>query len=201
MSFVVRCMLPAACRLLSGRCLLQLHVVCCLLRVSCHVVRCIFPVACCMSSGVCMAPCCTFSSGVLHVVSCVVCGIADRWVVSAARSLLPVACCLLPAPVSPVAWRALPVACPTSHLVTLHVLQCESSVACCRPHVPCCMVSLVLCLAHLACRLLPVAEWHSAVTHAAHRGGACNLGRSDRRDPLRYIRRCACVRACVRECG
>ena len=49
--FAVRCVLPAACRMLSGSCLL--HAACCLLhfpRCISHVVGCIFPDACCQLS-------------------------------------------------------------------------------------------------------------------------------------------------------
>ena len=49
----------------------------------------------------------------------------------------------------------------------------------------------------VACRLLRVAEGLRAVVLAAHRSGACNLGRSDRRGPLQTE---VCVRACVRAC-
>jgi hypothetical protein len=159
MSFVVRCKLHAACRTLSG-CFL-LHAARCLShfpRCILHVVGCIFPVACRLLS---VAHFPVVVGGTLSVGSCL-----------RARSLLRVVYCLLPVPVSPVACRALSVACRTSHLVTLHVLRCESSVACCIMHVPCCMLSVGCRLSHLACRLLPVAEWQSAITHAAHRGGA-----------------------------
>jgi hypothetical protein len=48
---------------------------------------------------------------------------------SVACHTFSVGCFRVPAPVSHAAWRALSVACPTSHLVTLHVLRCESAVA------------------------------------------------------------------------
>jgi hypothetical protein len=98
------------------------------------------------------------------------------------------------------AWCDLSVARSASHLVTVHVaalrvvgcmLQtarplvawCLLAGACPILHVACCPLSFACCTLSLACRLrhccpldacrlLPVAEWHSAVTHAAHRGGA-----------------------------
>jgi hypothetical protein len=103
----------------------------------------------------------TVSSGLARCPLRVVCGIAVRRIGSAARSpssvlclhvlhcMRSVVCCLFPVACPSVAWRALSVACPTSHLVsrrkrgtTLHVVRCESSVACCMLHLPCRMLSL-----------------------------------------------------------
>jgi hypothetical protein len=115
---VVRCILPAAWRMLSGSCLM--HAACCQLhfpRCILHAVCYIFPDACCMLSIVC----CTFSSGRLRH--------AVRWIVSAcpffvacrtfsvARGLISVARPTVPCRMP----CALSVACPASHLVTLHV--------------------------------------------------------------------------------
>ncbi len=196
----VRCILPAACRMLSGSSLLHaacrwLHFPRRMLRVVCHI----FPDAGCMLSIVC----CTISLGRLrHAVFWIVS--ACPFFVAVARSPLHVVCCLLPVPVSHVAWCALSVA--WSHVAShlLHVMRCESSVARCIPPSPCCLLSLVpSCMLYVACRLLPVAEWHSAVTHAAHRGGASQLSASvageARCSADRGAR--ACVRACMPACG
>jgi hypothetical protein len=203
--FAVYCPLHGACRL---------DVVCCIMRVVC----CISPVARCMLRGVC----CTVSCGALHVVPCVSSAHAVRWIVSNARCLLFVFGCPPQCPVSHVRCQV-----PRMHLVTLHGLRCESSVACCRPHVPSRIVSLVCCLSYLACRMLHVAkrafsvascllsvadpilacrllhvvccnvaERHSAVAYAAHRGGASQLSASVA-GKTRYRPRRACVRACV----
>jgi hypothetical protein len=78
--------------------------------------------------------CCTLSVGSCLRAICLL---------HVARSPLHVVCFLFPAPVSHVAWCALPVACPTSHgarclsLIPRRIssrcnlLRCESSVACC----------------------------------------------------------------------
>ncbi len=71
---------------------------------------------------------------------------------------LHVVCFLLPA--THVAWRALPVACPTSHHVTLHGLRCESSIACCM--LLCCESSVACC----ACMRL-----HACVRVGSERDG------------------------------
>jgi hypothetical protein len=188
---MLRCMtlLPAACCSKSGACCplrvasrllfaahCLLHGACCLDVVCCtRVVGYIFPDACCMLSSVVR---CTFSSGRLRH-----CCPLDRVCVPflcctshVLRCMVAAACCPSPQ-CPPAAWCALPIACPTSHLVTVHVLRCASSVACCRPHVPlphavAWMLPVPSCTSSAACRLLPVAECHSAVTRAAHRGGA-----------------------------
>ncbi len=160
---VVRCILleVGACCLLRGACRLlfaaycPLHAACCLEVVCCtlRVVRCIFPDACCMSSIVC----CTFSSGRLrHAVRWIVS--ASRCLWSVARSPLHVVCCLLPFPAArpsarvSVACRDLSVACPISHLVTVHaadrtfpcrflsLVRCVSQLARCLLHVVCCVL-------------------------------------------------------------
>jgi hypothetical protein len=164
--FVVRCMLLEVWRMLSR---------CCALRVACLLLF----AACCLRSGACCldVACCTLSVTTHFPV--VVCGIAVRWILSAcpfsvAFHSFSVACFRMPAPVPHVAWGALCVA--WSHVASLlvHVLRCESSVACCMLHVPSRIVSLVCCLSHLACRhTITLATCTHARTHArthAHLG-------------------------------
>ena len=167
MSFVVRCMLlevwrmlpVARCMSFVVRCISLLHGACCLDGFCCTL-----RVVCCISSGAylcrrlhfsrCMSSivCCTLSSGRLRH--------AVRGIVSACT--FSVACGLLPAarPECPLSHgvRCLSPG-PASRLVTLDVLRCASSVACCRPHVPCCFLSLGRrpshsCMPHVAsCRV------------------------------------------------
>ena len=159
------CMLPCALHVVVVRCMLLqvwrmlhvarfgLHVICC----SLHIARCMPHVVWKLSVGSCVSLVAFSPSHVacrlshfprcrLHVVNCLL--HIFQWSSSAllsvgsclrAPSLLHVARGLLPAAClsSPVAWRALPVACPMSHLVTVHVRRCASSVACCMTHVPC----------------------------------------------------------------
>ncbi len=181
MSFVIRCILPVHGACCLGVVCCTRHVICCIFPVACcmpHVAFSPVYVACCMSSVVCMVPWCAFSSGVLRGVSCVViCGIAVRRIVPAARSPLYVVCGL---------WS-----------VAFPRVPCCMACAVCRP-VPrrissrrtLCVASRLLHVvawplpvpsrtSSAASRVLPVAERLSAVALAAHRGGACNLGRSD----------------------
>jgi hypothetical protein len=175
MSLVVRCILPAACRMLSGCCLLLLHVVC---RV--------FP--CCISSvalSLMHVACCQLSVAHFPVV---VCGIAGRWIVSACPFF--------------VACRTFSVACPMSHLVTLHVVRCESSDVCCMTHVLCCMLSLGRCMAHRACRLphAVCCPLQSGTVPSDTQRNAAALATERlccRRGPLQTE---VCVRACVCAC-
>jgi hypothetical protein len=83
-----------------------------------------------VSSGACMVPCCTFSSGVLHIVACVVCGIADRCTcllhVLVACGLFSVAChtcCMACA------------ACRLSHVASRHAARFALRVVDCMLHV------------------------------------------------------------------
>jgi hypothetical protein len=163
---MLRCMslLSAACCLDSGACCLlrgawhllfaaycPLHAACCLEVVCCtRVVRYIFPVADCMSS-VTFSPmhdaCCRLSVAHFPVV---VCGIADRWIVSAcpffvACRTFSVACFLLPAPV--------PECCMVCAVCRLTRVAFRR-VARCNTHALCRMLSLVRCLSRLARRLL-----------------------------------------------
>ncbi len=211
MSFAVRCILPIAWRMLSRCCLSRcmssvayspLHVASRLFSVA-HfpVVPCTLPLACrlrhcCWLDRVCCtlsvvffpvarpsAPCrvvCAacrqahVASRLVHVLRVVGCILHD------ARSQSHRVSCVSPAP------------------------SCMPSVACCKTRVLCCFLSLVHADPILACRLLHVvgcnvAERHSAVAHAAHRGGASQLSASVA-GKTRYRPRCACVRACVCAC-
>jgi hypothetical protein len=130
MSFVVRCMLPAACRMLSRSCLLhaacrQVHFP----RFMLDVVRYIFPDACCMLSMVC----CTFSSGRL------------RHCCPLDRVCVPFLCCT-----SHVLRRLLPISlpqCPMSH-----------GVRCLSPGSRRISVPVPSRMSSVACRVWPVAE-------------------------------------------
>ena len=156
MSFVVRCILPAACRMLSGSCLLyaayrQLHFPRCISLAVPYISP--MDVACCQ---LCVA----------HF-PVVVCGIAGRWIVSAcpffvACRTFSVACGLFSVARPSVPCRmpcALSVACPISHR---HVACAALRVVGCTLHVPCRMLSHVLswllavpsCMSSAACRRL-----------------------------------------------
>ncbi len=179
-----------------------LHAACCLDVVCCilHVVCRIFP--CCMSS-VAFSPlhvaCCQLSVAHFPVV---VCGIDVSWIVSAcpffaacrtfsvACGRISVACCPPHCPLSHGVRGLSPAPRRISSRCTLQDARSLSHVVSCPSPVPSCTLSV-------ACRLLPVAEGLRAVVLAGHRGGACNLGRSDRRGPLQCRPRCACVRAGV----
>ena len=207
---VVRCMAHVACRFPLHAACRPLHFPCCAL----HVAWCLLH-----SFRWCLARC------PLRVV----CGIAVCRIVSAARWLLSVF--LWPAPVPHVAWCVLSVA--WSHVASrlVHVLRCESSVACCMTHVPSRIVSLVCRLPHLACHMLDVAKrafsvascllsgadpilarrlLHVVCCNVAERHGAvahaAHRGGASQLSAsvagkTRYRPRCACVRACVRACG
>ncbi len=148
---VVRCIFPAAWRMLSGCC--GLHAACRLLQFP----KCMLHVVCCL----------------LHIFPVVACGIAVRWILSAcafsvAFHTFSVACFRVPAPVSRAAWRALSVACPTSHLVCCMccVVSRRLYVACCTSRAACCLLCVACPILHVVTpsRLLP-ARTH-ACTHA-----------------------------------
>jgi hypothetical protein len=226
MSFVVRCMLSAACRMLSGCCLWhdacrRLHFPRCML----HVVSCLLHIFRWSSAALLPVGSCLRALSLLHV----------------ARSPSPVA--YLPAPVSPVAWRALSVACPTSLLVTLQWLHVAAlRVVCCLLHAarpmlhgvrclspfprshlvtvhvaalcvvcrmlhvarsPSHMLSLVRCLSHLACRLSHAVccplQSDTAPSHTQRIVAALALERLSGRRALLQTE--VCARARLRSCG
>jgi hypothetical protein len=76
-----------------------------------------------------------------------------------------------------------------------HVI-CMLSVARCT--LSCYVLHVVRCMAHVCCMSsVACCRVTQRAAVPAHRGGACNLGRSDRRGPLQTE---VCVRACVRAC-
>jgi hypothetical protein len=137
-----------------------LGVVCCMSSVAWFVSPvALFPGACCMLRGVRHRVGCTFASGLLHAVPCVSAALP-----TAGLCLLHVLCCI-------------------SHDCTLlPVAYCTLHVACCLLSIACCTLSVACRLRHFrpldACRLFSIAERHSAVTRAAHRGGASQLSAS-----------------------
>ena len=148
---ILHAALRVACRCYSLR-IARMHRACCLAVVCCmrRVVCCIFPVACSPSHVVWFA----FSSGLLHVVSCVpsvarcpldracctlsvvCCTLSVVCCLSpVARSPLSVVCFLLPARVSPC--RMACAVCRLSHVASRHVACAALRVGCCIAHVPC----------------------------------------------------------------
>ena len=125
-----------------------------------------------------------------------------------ALSLLHVPLGLLPAAPAPsVPCRMVCAACCLSHVASRHGARAALRVVCRMLHDarPLLMLSLgrwlsqlARCVSHAVC--CNVAERHSAVTHAAHRGGASQLSASVA-GKTRCRPRCAWVRACVRACG
>ncbi len=140
---VARCMAHVVRKLCDARCVLSFAVS--MLHVACRRLH--FPDACCMLHVVC----CTFSSGRLWH--------AARWIVSAcpffvACRTFSVAWCLISVARPTVPCRmpcALSVACPASHLVTLHVAWRTLSVACCLLSVACPVLHVVCCMSSVAC--------------------------------------------------
>jgi hypothetical protein len=157
---VARCMLHVALHVVVVRCmLLEVWRMLPVARCRSFAVRCILPAAWRMLSGCCVvhAACrqVHFPPCLLHVVCCMHGCMLHIFQCCLAR-------CLLRFPRHGI---------PLSRVCV--------PVLCCRLHVPCCFLPLCRRLSHLtvlsaACRLLPDAEWHSAISHAAHRGGARN---------------------------
>jgi hypothetical protein len=178
--FACRLLSDARCPLHAVRCLF--HVACGLLRAACCMVPCalhvivvryILPAAWRMLSGCCLLHACrqvhyprcicmpSVKISPMHVACCrwsvarfpvVVCGISDRWIVSAcpffvACRTFSVACFLLPAPV--------PECCMPCAVCRLPRVA-SRRVARCNTHGLCRMFSLVLRLSRLARRLLHV---------------------------------------------
>ena len=195
--FSVRCILPAACRMLSGSYLLHacrwLQFPRRMLRVVCHI----FPDAGCMLSIVC----CTISSGPLwHAV---------RWIVSTCPSFVAcrtfsVACGLLPLARPGVPCRMVCAVCRLVPRRISSVAWYALRVVCCMLHTALSVLPVVSCpVVHVVCRMPPVARCR--VTQRRHTRSASRrriaierLG--GRRGPLQCRPRCACVRACVHAC-
>jgi hypothetical protein len=150
---VACCMLHVALHVVVVRCmLLKVLRVLPVARSMLFVVRCILPAAWHMLSGSCplLAACrqVHFPRCMLHVVNCLL--HIFQW---SSAALLAVGSCLRAHSLLHIARSPLHDARPLSRVVAwpLPVPSCTSSVP---------------------CRMLPGAEWHCAITHAAHRGGA-----------------------------
>ena len=194
----VCCMLPVARR--------RLIAVCRPLRVACRLLH----TARCMAHGVstlCVARCMASVASSPYVacrllaVALVSCTL-PQCVSSAARSPLHVARPPMPVPRSHVAWGALPVACPTSHLVRCTLRAASRLLPVASFTFACRMVSLIRCLSHLSCCM------SSSCRVTQRRRTRSASRRRSRLRPQRPARlraesrpRCACVRACVRAFG
>ena len=200
--FAVRCILPAACRMLSGS---WLSVARCASLVA------FSPVACCVSS-VTFSPmqvaCCQLSVAQFPVVVCGTLSVGSCLralsLLHVLRSPLHVVCCLLPVPVSPCR-----MVCAVCRLVPRRI----SSVACYALRVVCCtlhtapsVLRVVSCpVVHVVCRMPPVACCR--VTQRRHTRSASRR-RSQLSASVAGEARCsadrgarACVRACMPACG
>ena len=169
----------------------------CTLSLACRLRHCcLLDRVCCTLSGACFPVARPSAPSRVVCVVCRLAHVASRHVACfcVARRRLHVACRMFP-----VASCLLSVACPIMHAVRCMLQNARSLlllVSCpCRSHSG---------TSSVACRRLHVvgcnvAERHSAVAHAAHRGGASPLSASVA-GKTRYRPRCACVRACVRAC-